>query len=108
MEPGTLQTTIWRHVACWISKATSAQSHACARAPTHIHVCTHTHTHEPMLVHIHKLSVLFGATQSARIFEGVSLLCLGQLTGFLEPSRKVLGSTFLQNAGNQLSGCTVS
>ena len=32
--------TIWQHSVCWISKATRAQGHARARAPT----TTHTHT----------------------------------------------------------------
>ena len=48
---GTRDTamTIWRHFACWISKATCAQAHACAHAPTHTYACTrartHAHTH---------------------------------------------------------------
>jgi hypothetical protein len=38
--------TIWRRVACWISKTTRAQAHARARAPTSIHTLpTRTHTH---------------------------------------------------------------
>jgi hypothetical protein len=47
VEPEILQMTIWRHVACWISKATRTQAHARARASAHIHVRTHalTHTH---------------------------------------------------------------
>ena len=41
METETLQITIWQLIVCWISKATRAQAHARARAPTHIHVLTH-------------------------------------------------------------------
>ena len=43
--------TVWRRVAFWISKATRAQAHARACAPTHVHFRTHppaptrTHTH---------------------------------------------------------------
>jgi hypothetical protein len=46
------QMTIWRRVACWISKATLTQAHASAHLPTsiptlagtHMQVPTHTHT----------------------------------------------------------------
>ena len=42
---------IWRmRVACWISKATRAQAHARARAPTHIH----TRMHSPTRAHAQK------------------------------------------------------
>jgi hypothetical protein len=41
VEPGMLQMAIWGRVACRISKATRAQGHASARAPTY----TDTHTH---------------------------------------------------------------
>jgi hypothetical protein len=34
-----LRMTIWRHGACWINKATRAQSHARTRTP----ITTHTH-----------------------------------------------------------------
>jgi predicted deacetylase len=37
VEPDTTQITIWRRVVCWISKATRAEAHAHARAPTHKH-----------------------------------------------------------------------
>ena len=36
-EPDTTQMTIWRRVVCWISKATRAEAHVHARAPTHKH-----------------------------------------------------------------------
>ena len=46
---------IWRRVACRVSKATRAYTHARARAPTHTHppapthkhssACSRTHTH---------------------------------------------------------------
>jgi hypothetical protein len=32
VEPERSQMTVWRYVACWISKARSAQAHACARS----------------------------------------------------------------------------
>ena len=41
-KPERPQMTIWRNVACWISKTTRAQAHACARAPTHTRADTHT------------------------------------------------------------------
>ena len=43
VEPETRQTTIWRRVACWISKATRAQARANSRARTHTHVSTRAH-----------------------------------------------------------------
>jgi hypothetical protein len=46
VETDTLQMTIWRRVACWISNATRSQGHARTRAPIHTHPSkTHTHTH---------------------------------------------------------------
>jgi hypothetical protein len=43
VEPERPQMIIWQRFACWISKATRAQTHACARAPTttRAHVGTH-------------------------------------------------------------------
>ena len=35
--------TKWRHVACWITKATIARTHASARAFTHARTRTPTH-----------------------------------------------------------------
>ena len=40
-EPERPQMSMWRCVACWISKRTHAQTYACARSITFI--CTHTH-----------------------------------------------------------------
>jgi hypothetical protein len=37
MEPKRPLMTVWRHVACWISKATRAQAYAHASAPTTTH-----------------------------------------------------------------------
>ena len=45
-EPETRQTTIWRRVACWISKATRAQARANARARTHEHTRKHARTYK--------------------------------------------------------------
>ena len=42
-EPERPQMTIWRRVACWISKATYAQAHASARALTLSLSVTHKH-----------------------------------------------------------------
>jgi hypothetical protein len=39
VEPERSQMTIWRRVACWISKATRAKASDCALAPP-----PHTHT----------------------------------------------------------------
>ena len=36
------QMTIWKRVACWISKATRVQAHARALVPTHPHPHPHT------------------------------------------------------------------
>jgi hypothetical protein len=46
VEPAMLQMAIWRRIACWISKATRAQEHARAHAPTITHPHPHKHTHE--------------------------------------------------------------
>ena len=35
VKPERPQMTIWRHVACWINKATCAQAHAGSRRPIH-------------------------------------------------------------------------
>ena len=56
VEPERPQMTIWCRVTCWIIKATLAQAHACARAPTHTHTrisagartYSRTHTHIEM------------------------------------------------------------
>jgi hypothetical protein len=45
--------TIWRRVACWISKATRVQAHSRARAPTHIYIRMHMRTHAPTRAHIY-------------------------------------------------------
>jgi hypothetical protein len=42
VEQDRPQMTVWRRVACWISKPTRAQAHASDRAPTP--TSTHTHT----------------------------------------------------------------
>jgi hypothetical protein len=41
VEPEMPQVAIWRRVACWIGKATRAQAHARACAPTHARTLTH-------------------------------------------------------------------
>ena len=53
VELETLQMTIWRHVACWISKATRAQTHAFTRsfAPTPTPTFTLTNTPARMNKH---------------------------------------------------------
>ena len=45
VEPERSQRTVCRYVACWISKARSAQAHACARShsTTYIHARAHAH-----------------------------------------------------------------
>ena len=51
------EITTWRmRVACWISKTTRAQAHACARAPTPTHTCARTHAH----AHTQKYVILIG------------------------------------------------
>jgi hypothetical protein len=42
VQPERPQMTIWRRVACSISKATRAQAHTRALAPTHQPIYTHT------------------------------------------------------------------
>jgi hypothetical protein len=46
VKPQRPQVTIWRLVACWISKVTRAKAHACgcAHTPTRTHARTHMHT----------------------------------------------------------------
>ena len=56
---------IWRRVACRVSKATRAYTHARARAPTHTHppapthkhssACSRTHTHT-LLIHLIRIT----------------------------------------------------
>ena len=46
VEPETLHMTIWRRVACWISKATRSQAHSRVREHTHtVYVRTHPRMH---------------------------------------------------------------
>ena len=45
VEPERPQMAIWRRVACWIIKATRAQAHASARAPTPIHTLAQARMH---------------------------------------------------------------
>ena len=47
--------TIWRRVACWISKATRAHANVRAHAPTHAraHALTHVHAHPRSPPHTH-------------------------------------------------------
>ena len=45
VEPERPQMTLWRRVACWISKVKSAQAHGSVRAPTPTDTRTHTHAH---------------------------------------------------------------
>ena len=40
----------WRRVACWISKVTRSQAHACDRAPTHTHKHARTCTQKYVIV----------------------------------------------------------
>ena len=42
VQPERLQKAIWRRFVYWISKATRAQEHASARAPTHMRALAHT------------------------------------------------------------------
>ena len=42
VEPEKLQMIIRRRIKCWISNATRAQTHFCARAPTHTRARAHT------------------------------------------------------------------
>jgi hypothetical protein len=49
VEPERPQAILWRRFACWISKATLAQAHTSALAPTP----THTKAHARALTHTH-------------------------------------------------------
>jgi hypothetical protein len=44
VEPERPQMKTWRHVACWIIKATRAEAHARTRATPPPRARTHTHT----------------------------------------------------------------
>ena len=68
-EQETLQMTIWRRAACWISKATYEQAYARARAPTHKHVRTHAHTHTQKYV------IVFAFPRQQWLRESASMLC---------------------------------
>jgi hypothetical protein len=57
VEPGRSQTTVWRRVASWISKATRAQPHARGSAAT----STYTRTH--LLTHTHKYTIFIAFPQ---------------------------------------------
>jgi hypothetical protein len=46
VEPERPQMTTWRRVACSISKATRARTHASVRAPTPTYARTHARTHK--------------------------------------------------------------
>ena len=53
VEPARSQMTLWR-CACWINKATRAQSHTRARPPTSTHTHkTHRGTHSPTHAQMH-------------------------------------------------------
>ena len=51
VEPERPQITIWRRVACWISKTTRAQAHSSNRTLTHTHARTHTKIYKTSLFH---------------------------------------------------------
>jgi hypothetical protein len=83
MEPERLQMTLWRREVCWVSKATCAQAHSRARAPSlhpHTHALTHmlaltrararTHTH----THTHKCVILIAFPLQQWFRERASLL----------------------------------
>ena len=55
--------TIWRRVACWISKATHAQTHA------HVYIYTHARTHTQKYV------ILITFPQQQWFRERASVLC---------------------------------
>jgi hypothetical protein len=72
---------IWRsHAAYWISKATRAKAHFCARAPTHTrlhspaHACTRTHAHTHTRTRGQKYVILFAFAQQRWFRERVSVL----------------------------------
>ena len=72
--------SIWRRVACWISKATRAQTKARARAPTHTNISTHA------LTYIH-------ARTHAEIYNGYcfsTAKCLHERASLLRPTYKVV------------------
>ena len=56
--------SIWRHVACWISKATRTQAHSHARAPTstptHPHALTYMHAFAYAYKNISYLLLFYG------------------------------------------------
>jgi hypothetical protein len=50
MKPGRTQMAIQRRVACWVSKATCAQAHASARAPTPTRTHSYKDTHKRVIL----------------------------------------------------------
>jgi hypothetical protein len=59
VEPERPQMTIWRSVACWISKTTRASTRSRLCTPiTHPYTHAHAHTHERAHVHIQNMQYL--------------------------------------------------
>jgi hypothetical protein len=66
------EITTWRmRVACWISKTTRAQAHACARAPTPTHTLPRTHARSRTHTHTEICNTYWFSTATV-----VSLTCL--------------------------------
>jgi hypothetical protein len=72
---------LWRRVARWISKATSAPAHARARAPTPTRARTHILTYA--YTHTQKYAILTGLPWIRWFHEGASVYILRTLPIFL-------------------------
>jgi hypothetical protein len=78
VEPERPQTTMWRRVACWISKAKRSHAHARARASTHTQTHTlslsHTQTHKYIIIIAFPLQQLF--RERASMLRYTHIACL--------------------------------
>ena len=72
---------LWRRVARWISKATSAPAHA--RAPASTRARTHADSHICIYTHTQKYAILIGLPWIQWFHEGASVYILRTLPIFL-------------------------
>ena len=71
VETGRPQMTIWRRIACWISKTTRAQEYARDRALTPTH--THTHTY---VTHYFPTAQWFVNSPQCYVIRALPLTCI--------------------------------
>jgi hypothetical protein len=91
LQPGAPQMAIWRCVACWVNKATRAQTHASSQTPAptpqykHTHTCarayestrTHSHTQKRVILIAFLLQQWF--PESASVLHCKYIACIVSL-----------------------------